>query len=209
MIKAIIFDCWDTILDNGTSALKEVRKILGVKFDGFAEKFENAFMKQWFKTEEEGFRKVCMAFGIEPKEELVKKLAEMWRRKDSSAKPYSDTIPVLSRIRKKYKTALISNTDCFVHPILKKYSLEELFDVVKLSCDSKLLKPDKKLFEAVCEELGVKKDEAVMVGDSLRVDIMGAKNAGLKYVLIDRKCKSDFSPKIKSLKELEKALSMI
>jgi len=43
-------------------------------------------------------------------------------------------------------------------------------------------KPRREAFGAVLERLGVLADEAVMVGDHLRMDIGGARKSGLRFV---------------------------
>jgi putative hydrolase of the HAD superfamily len=47
-------------------------------------------------------------------------------------------------------------------------------------------KPDRRAFHEACARLGVAPQDCVMVGDSLRHDVVGAQGAGLKGVLIDR-----------------------
>ena len=47
-------------------------------------------------------------------------------------------------------------------------------------------KPDPRAFHEACARLGVAPQECVMVGDSLRHDVQGARAAGLTGVLIDR-----------------------
>ncbi len=47
-------------------------------------------------------------------------------------------------------------------------------------------KPDARAFHHACADLGVDPAGVVMVGDSLRHDVVGARDAGLAAVLIDR-----------------------
>lgn len=47
-------------------------------------------------------------------------------------------------------------------------------------------KPHKEIFEKVLEISGCHPDEAIHVGDSLRSDVAGAQNAGIRAVLLDR-----------------------
>jgi putative hydrolase of the HAD superfamily len=68
------------------------------------------------------------------------------------------------------------------------------------------LKNDAELFDAALNDLGVGKDDALMVGDSMETDIAGAENAGVTAVLIDRKETRKYENKIKSLLEIEQFL---
>jgi putative hydrolase of the HAD superfamily len=69
-----------------------------------------------------------------------------------------------------------------------------------------MLKTNPKMFEDVLSNLGISKEEAIMVGDSMETDIKGATNAGVKPVLIDRRNVRTYENKIRDLKEIDKFL---
>ena len=48
--------------------------------------------------------------------------------------------------------------------------------------------------------------EAVVIGDSLASDVDPAQRAGLKAILVDRRDKREFSPKVLSLKDVKNLL---
>ncbi|WP_210480508.1 HAD family hydrolase [Naasia sp. SYSU D00948] len=64
--------------------------------------------------------------------------------------------------------------------------LSERMDVVVASADVGVTKPDPRIFEIACERLGVTPGEAAYVGDRLRTDAIGAADAGLLGVWLDR-----------------------
>ena len=116
----------------------------------------------------------------------------------------------LTELKKKYKLALISNSDCFsIEDIIDKYDLRKFFDVIVLSYEAGVLKTDKKMFQIVLKKLKVKKDEAVMVGDSIDSDMIGAENAGVKAVLVDRKGKREYVHKVADLSEVKDMISKL
>ena len=47
-------------------------------------------------------------------------------------------------------------------------------------------KPDPSIFEHALSLLNIEKEQALMVGDNLMTDILGAKRAGIKSVWINR-----------------------
>ena len=58
--------------------------------------------------------------------------------------------------------------------------LEKYFDGVFVSSKVGASKPSRKIFEAALKSLGVEnRAKVLMIGDSLKADILGAKNAGL------------------------------
>ncbi len=73
-------------------------------------------------------------------------------------------------------------------------SLEELlgnlrlgpFDAILSSAVVGSEKPDRRIFEAALEGLGVSPAECLHVGDSLQNDIVGAQRLGIEAVLVDR-----------------------
>jgi putative hydrolase of the HAD superfamily len=65
---------------------------------------------------------------------------------------------------------------------LTEYGLDGFFGVVTISSDVGYLKPHPKIFQHALDALGVAAEETMMVGDSLRCDVAGAKGLGLVAV---------------------------
>jgi len=136
------------------------------------------------------------------------KLVGMWNKNMLLAKPFLDTISALESLKKKkLKIALISNTDSLsIDPLLDKFELRKFFDVVVLSYETGKLKTDPDMYKHCLRKLKVKKNEAIMVGDSIESDIKGAEAAGLKALLLDRRNRIEYEGKILGLKEIENHL---
>ncbi len=210
MVKAIIFDFWGTLCEQGTpSLLKQAYYTLRVDmpYSDFVVKFEEALMTRRFEDKAEAFKQVFLAFNQEPKSFLIDKLIGIWNKGIFSAQPYPETVSVLTELKEKYKLALISNSDCFsLEPVLDKFDLRKYFDSIVLSYDVGLLKTNPKMFNLILKQLSSTKKQALMVGDSIETDIKGAESAGIKPVLIDRRDTRDYPNKIRGLKELNKFL---
>lgn len=101
---------------------------------------------------------------------------------------YEDTFKTLDALKGNYQLLLLTNGS----PDLQNTKLtitQELipyFDQIVISGDFGRGKPDPSLFEHALSLLSLKKDEAVMVGDNLMTDILGANRAGIKSVWINR-----------------------
>ena len=68
-------------------------------------------------------------------------------------------------------------------------------------------KPNPKIFEVMIKELKINKDEALMVGDSLKDDVQASEKFGIKGILIDRKEKHpEYPNRITSLEQITKFL---
>ena len=85
-----------------------------------------------------------------------------------------------------YRLGCITNTladTATIRSFLRRHGFEPLMQTVIVSADEGWRKPHPRLFERALEELDVRPDETVYVGDSPLHDIGGAKNAGLHAVL--------------------------
>ncbi len=212
MIKLIIFDFWGTLVENGVfpSPVRQVKYILRVEeqFSDYIVKFEEVFMLKKYKDLFSAFKAVAEAFNKIPKQFILDKLVGMWNKHKLLAKPFPETIELLNNLKSKgYKLALISNSDCFTtDEVLDKYNLRNFFDVIIMSYKVGMLKTNPQMYEMILKKVGVNKDEALVIGDSIETDMNGAKNAGIKSILLDRKDRRDFKPKIKQLSEITKII---
>jgi putative hydrolase of the HAD superfamily len=205
MVKAILFDFWGTLVENGThSPTREAQKIMRARmhYRQFIVAFEDSFFTKKWATQEEGFRNVFDRMLIRPHPIALEKLVGLWNKNKLLATMYPDTEEVLKTLKEKgYKLALLSNTDNFsVDFVLDKFKLRDYFDAIVFSYDVEMLKTNPKMFETALEKLGVAPEDAIMVGDSLETDIPGAKAAGVKGILVDRRGMREFEPKVAELK---------
>ncbi len=92
------------------------------------------------------------------------------------------------------------------HSKLQNSGLDRFFKTVITSEASNSLKPHKEIFDYALTRTGAKKEESIMLGDSLEVDILGAMNAGMDQVFVNHlRLEPTFKPTftIYSLKDLE------
>jgi len=92
----------------------------------------------------------------------------------------------LSRAREAgMRLAVISNAEGTVEALLAEVGLRPFFETVVDSSVVGVAKPDPRIFEEALRRLGVPAARAVYAGDIPRVDVDGARGAGLEGVLID------------------------
>ena len=211
-MKAIIFDFWGTIVENGVfpSPVKQVRYLLWLKEIPFSEyilKFEEAFMTKKFESLSNGFEEVCKAFKIQPDQYKIDKVVGLWNKNRLLAKPFPETMQTLEELKKKHKLVLIANIDNFtIEPLLEKFDLKKYFDGIFLSYETGKLKTNPDFFKDILKKLKLKEKDVVMVGDSLESDIMPAETAGIRAILLDRRGHREYKEKISSLEELKEIL---
>ena len=192
----------------------------------------NPFEGLWgnFLDEEDNFRQLAKvvpayrkeawtnglkALGIDDPE-LGEDLAERFPR-ERRQRPfiYEDTFALLDQLHGRYQLLLLTNgspdlqmTKLEITPEISPY-----FDHVLISGAFGRGKPDPAIFEHALSLLEVSADEALMVGDNLMTDILGANRAGIPSVWVNRdnKAAGEVKPayQIKSLLELNKLLESI
>ncbi len=100
---------------------------------------------------------------------------------------FADVPACLDELRDSYTLALITNgASCLQREKLATAGLSEYFDVVVVSAEFGIGKPDPAIFEHALSRLGSDRERAVMVGDSLARDVDGAIAAGLQGVWVNR-----------------------
>lgn len=77
------------------------------------------------------------------------------------------------------KLAVVSNFDTRLRPLLQGLQLDHLFDALIISAEVGAEKPNRAIFHAALEALGVAADDAVHLGDDRRNDVWGARDAGI------------------------------
>lgn len=211
MVKAIFFDFWGTLVEQGIrSPTKEVQFILRLRnmpFSEFVLKFEEVFMTKKYESLQQGFEEVVTEFGLRIPPFVVDKLIGMWNKNALLSHLYEDTLDALNALKEEYKLVLIANADPFsINAVLDKYRLREYFTVISLSYETGLLKSNPDSFAQILKDLDLDAADVVMVGDSLESDMKSAEKAGIKGILIDRREKQEFSPKISTLLDLKNQL---
>jgi putative hydrolase of the HAD superfamily len=83
------------------------------------------------------------------------------------------------------RAAVISNSDGHVRAILARLGLLAGLDFVIDSSEVGVEKPDPRIFRIALDRAGVRPEEAAYVGDLHSVDVLGARAAGLRAVLVD------------------------
>ena len=107
------------------------------------------------------------------------------------AKPYKEQIEVIKKLRKLgIKTAIVTNIHKEQIDSQKRkisvLELEPLFDAIVISAEFGVNKPDRRIFDHAAKLLGVSNEECVFVGDDPTSDVLGAINADMEAVWIDK-----------------------
>jgi putative hydrolase of the HAD superfamily len=117
---------------------------------------------------------------------------------------YPDAIPALTALRDRgLRLVAVSNWDCSLPRVLDGCGLGEMLDGTITSAEAGARKPDPAIFERALELAECEPAEALHVGDTAEEDVVGAKAAGIRPLLIDRE---DGNGDIASLEEIDQHL---
>lgn len=93
---------------------------------------------------------------------------------------------------------------------LKKSNLDKYFDEIFVSDKIGFEKPDKKFFQKIMDLTKFSNDDLIMIGDSIKSDIIGAKNSKIKSIYFNKEDKKisdkNFTYQVKNLSEIKKIL---
>ena len=90
--------------------------------------------------------------------------------------------------------------------------IRDLFDVVVVSGDIGIYKPDRRIFDEACRRAGVRNDQALFVGDHPVNDIEGALGAGMPAIRMnygDFKNKGLGKPTVAEIEEIRQVLDYV
>ena len=96
--------------------------------------------------------------------------------------PFDDVIPSLQKLQTAVKLGSVSNG----FADLERIGLAQHFSVSIAAHQFGTAKPDPTIFHAACAALQVAPEHAVYVGDDLQLDVVGAQQAGLRAVWMNR-----------------------
>jgi 2-haloalkanoic acid dehalogenase type II len=190
--KAIIFDCWSTILYTRSQAgiLSRLSMALLRRRMGYStlKRLENSLMRHPETDSQAAARRVVRDLHLPPLPQVVGRARAIIEAQNRMHAAFDDSFSTLTELRKDYKLGLLSNThQILFDPVRAEYKLDDYFDVIVPSFETGHIKPEPEIFELILGKLGVKPDEAVMVGDNLRDDVYGAEGVGMRGILVDRR----------------------
>ena len=232
MIKAVFFDFYKTLCVWGQPLEASLQKIaeryqFEIDWERYATARENLYADasdsdptehSLFETMQEiveSYYEFVRGLGVQ--EHVGQITWELLQSEHSlfaatNATLYDDVVPTLEHLRDTgFKLAIVSNWDTPLDPLTERLGIARYFDTIVASHDARVrsAKPDPYIFNYTLAAVGISAAEAVHVGDTYEADIVGARNAGIRPILIDRdKTQTDkWRETIQSLSELSGLLS--
>lgn len=206
-IQAIAFDMWGTLFNGGgTTQYDDVKEILGnrnLNTQAFVKQMEKSLMTKTWPLEE-GMEELGRKLGLKSDAKTAKEAADRWCDWVRILKPFPETGGVLKKLKEKgLRMVVISNTDSFSMPfMIVSYGWNHFFEKYFLSTDYGVLKPHRKIFQAVEEHFGLPKERILMVDDSLYHGVEPARKYGWQACWVARGKEGADQMKIEDLRGL-------
>jgi HAD superfamily hydrolase (TIGR01549 family) len=94
---------------------------------------------------------------------------------------------LLDRLKPRYRMAVISNFDHgpTVEAALTAHGIRDRFEAVVVSADIGWRKPKPEIFLEAFRRMGIRPADAIFVGDTPEVDVLGAQAVGMDVIWVD------------------------
>lgn len=176
MIKALIFDCFGVLVNDGLQTMiDELRKTDPDTAEQVVDVVQLAL--QGKIDAEDSRERVAALLGLSFDDyKTAIKRAEVKNQ---------ELLDYILTLRAKYKTAMLSNI--LPGGLAARFTPQEMtkyFDTVVASGDIGVAKPEARAFEITAERLGVRLDECVMIDDR-EVYLAGARAVGMQTILYE------------------------
>nr|WP_317170557.1 HAD family hydrolase [Flammeovirga aprica] len=117
---------------------------------------------------------------------------------------YSEVLNVLQDLKQNFRIFLISNLASPYKKSVFDNNLDHYFEKMIFSCDYGCLKPENDIFKEVEKITKNEPSEILMIGDSFKSDIIGARKMKWNYLKINRNTPITKGYEIKDLSEIRK-----
>jgi HAD superfamily hydrolase (TIGR01549 family) len=125
--------------------------------------------------------------GIDASPQLIAGVLGKLLKLDLKLVLFDDVIPALTHLKGLgLILGLISNVDRDITPLCQELGLSAMLQVVVTSQGVGFNKPQPGIFLAALGRAGVRSSEAIYVGDQYQIDVVGANEAGMLGILLDR-----------------------
>lgn len=186
MIKAVIFDMFETLVTLFTGSVymgREIAGEIGLPEPKFREIWDTTdeartLGKRTLESVIEEILTVNDCYSEELFERIITKRKRMIRESFEHIHP--EIIPLFKWFKEQnIKIGLITNCYFEERDIIKDSVFFEYFDVMCMSCELGVKKPDIRIFQKCMQDLGLDPEECLYVGDGGSWELETAKSVGM------------------------------
>ena len=187
MIKTVLFDLDETLLDRDTAVKRYLRdqhsryNLNHIDYDVYESYFVGVD-KRGHADKLKVFGSLVSEFALGcSADELLKDFrSNAWRY----CQTFDGAFQTLAQLRERgYQLGIITNGTMEMQDAkLRESKLDSMVDITLVSEREKIKKPDSVIFIRAANRLGIQVSDCIFVGDNPKADIWGAHTAGMKTV---------------------------
>lgn len=206
-VKAVLFDLDDTLFDHLYSTRQGLQAVcqaypcfqqrsIEELFADYTRLLDEVHLRvlegslSIGEARRERFHRFFLLHGPETEDLLnaVEHAANLHRETyQASRQIVAGVVPLLEYLHSKVKIAIVTN-NLQAEQVEKLHylKLDHLVDELVTSEETGLIKPDPGIFRVALQRLGCRAEEAVMLGDAWKSDVLGATQAGIRAIWLNR-----------------------
>ena len=184
--RAVIFDLWQTLVPFPVESAKalygQMAEAVGAPRAQFEEVWLSGRSARDTGPMADSVRWVFGQLGLEDADpQTIISLRRDWTRESFIPRP--DAVSTLEELRRRgHKLGLITVCSDDVVELWDSTPFRGLFDSTIFSAEVGISKPDPRIYELCCEQLGVEARDCLFVGDGANRELPGAEKAGMTAV---------------------------
>jgi len=191
-ITTLLFDLDNTLIDRQLAARALMLHIVKDDFNATKSMEEiEAIVDQLMEWDDEGSTPKDIVFSQyllhypQPCRTWEDYNTMWWKHLGEYTTPYPQAIEVLKTLKQKYKLGMITNGVGMTQRIkIAKLGCEPYMDLILVSGEEGIRKPDTRIFQKALDLLHVTAEETAFVGDSLKFDMEGSIAIGMTPIWI-------------------------
>ena len=183
MIRAVVFDLWDTLVEFPVSEANVLKARIAELITADPEEFERRWRDGYRASQTGPLADSYRALGV-PDEHVAEHVAARHAFARSALRLRPGARETLAALRERgIKLGLITVCSEDVPATWPETELAGLFDAETFSSACGLIKPDPEIYVTTLDALGVAPTEALFVGDGANDELGGAERVGMTPVL--------------------------
>jgi HAD superfamily hydrolase (TIGR01549 family) len=213
--KAILFDLDDTLYDLRSYWQGRLNSALEHVLARYPRLDQNALVKQAIaeKIYTEKFSGFLRAHGVDD-EVLIARAQDVFASDwFARLELYDDAVHTLAALRRRCKLGLVTNGPSWTQrPKIERFRLAEYLDLLIVSEEVGVAKPDPAIFRIALDRLEVTPHETLFVGDSIEFDMRGAIAACVPFVWMNPRgdpLPPDLPPPLAELRRLRELVGLL
>lgn len=185
-IEGIVFDAYGTLLHLSRRLVhKEIPRLLGITRQDWMPLLRDHLLTRAFSDSLHMADFIRRSAAPDCPSAATSLCAEVIDRETRSVKLDEDALPVLKFLKRKgLRLGLASNLASPYKEPLTRLGLDEHFDVLFLSCDEGVKKPESDFYLRLCDAMSLPPQRILFVGDSLRNDVLVPRAMGMQAIRI-------------------------